>query len=339
MPRRRGGCSSTWSGGRSGDHPFDPPGSTPSDSISGNQLGAHTVRDPRPRRVHRPRGRASMVVQGRRSTGHGSSCARPGPEGVRGRLRCTADRSARHTRLTAGRTTIDRLLTNRRRRRARASRHRRPRRDSTRCGGTPVGPGRPAASTTSWRRERSSTGCSGHRWWSIRPCSSRCRRLLICDHRVVSKWSRERPSSRSRSRSPSQARTRPCRSGQPWPVVHRRSANGQTSSMAASTTECVWACFVERGTMAPEPYAAGGADIDKTSGSCRSCRFEPEQRTGPGACPDTARYRDVLARSADTLAGDHPMARRLAAMRKLADPPAARGRAVEVLGRLDERRP
>jgi deoxyribodipyrimidine photolyase-related protein len=96
------------------------------------------------------------------------------------------------------------------------------------------------------------------------------------------------------------------------------------------------ALFADGGMMATKPYASGGAYINKMSDSCRSCRFDPRRRTGPDACPYTTLYWDFLARNADTLAGNHRMARQLAAMRKLADLPAVRERAAEVLARLDE---
>ncbi|MGI9645769.1 MAG: cryptochrome/photolyase family protein [Ilumatobacteraceae bacterium] len=98
------------------------------------------------------------------------------------------------------------------------------------------------------------------------------------------------------------------------------------------------ALFADGGMMATKPYASGGAYINKMSDSCRSCRFDPKRRTGPDACPYTTLYWDFLARTADTLTGNHRMARQLAAMRKLTDLPAVRERAVEVLARLDEGR-
>jgi deoxyribodipyrimidine photolyase-related protein len=98
------------------------------------------------------------------------------------------------------------------------------------------------------------------------------------------------------------------------------------------------ALFADGGMMATKPYASGGAYINKMSDSCRSCRFDPKQRTGPDACPYTTLYWDFLARNAATLSGNHRMARQLAAMRTLADLPAVRERAVEILSRLDEGR-
>jgi deoxyribodipyrimidine photolyase-related protein len=87
--------------------------------------------------------------------------------------------------------------------------------------------------------------------------------------------------------------------------------------------------------MATKPYASGGAYINKMSDSCRTCRFDPKQRVGPDACPFTTLYWDFLARNAEALAGNHRMARPLAAMRALSNLPAVRDRAIEVLDRLD----
>ena len=65
---------------------------------------------------------------------------------------------------------------------------------------------------------------------------------------------------------------------------------------------------------------------------------DPKQRTGDDACPYTTLYWDFLARQEETLAGNHRMARQLAAMRRLSDLPAVRERAVEVLSRVDDGR-
>ncbi len=65
------------------------------------------------------------------------------------------------------------------------------------------------------------------------------------------------------------------------------------------------------------------------AGSTRS------ERVGPDACPFTTLYWDFLARNQDRLAGNHRMARQLAAMRRLGDLEAVRNRAADVLDRLD----
>jgi deoxyribodipyrimidine photolyase-related protein len=95
------------------------------------------------------------------------------------------------------------------------------------------------------------------------------------------------------------------------------------------------ALFADGGMMATKPYASGGAYINKMSDACRGCRYDPRRRVGPDACPYTTLYWDFLARHAETLAGNHRMARPLAAMRRLSDLNEVRARAAEVLARLD----
>jgi len=96
------------------------------------------------------------------------------------------------------------------------------------------------------------------------------------------------------------------------------------------------ALFADGGRMSTKPYASGGAYLKKMGDSCRGCRFDPGARTGERACPYTTLYWDFLARNEPVLAGNHRMARPLAAMRALRDLPAVRERAVEVLRRLDD---
>lgn len=118
-------------------------------------------------------------------------------------------------------------------------------------------------------------------------------------------------------------------------------------------TEWMWATFVDGaewvmlpnvigmalhadgGMMATKPYASGGAYINRMSDSCGDCRFDPKQRVGERACPFTTLYWDFLARNERTLAGNHRLARQMAAMRKLANLGEVRDRALEVRARLD----
>ncbi|MEO7165852.1 MAG: cryptochrome/photolyase family protein [Chthoniobacterales bacterium] len=45
------------------------------------------------------------------------------------------------------------------------------------------------------------------------------------------------------------------------------------------------ALHADSGYMATKPYAAGSAYIRKMSDYCAGCRFDPDQKTGPNACP------------------------------------------------------
>jgi deoxyribodipyrimidine photolyase-related protein len=73
------------------------------------------------------------------------------------------------------------------------------------------------------------------------------------------------------------------------------------------------------GLMATKPYAAGGAYISRMSDFCRGCRYQPERRLGPDACPYTAGYWWFLDRNQAALAGNHRMRQPLRGLDRLPD--------------------
>ena len=62
--------------------------------------------------------------------------------------------------------------------------------------------------------------------------------------------------------------------------------------------------YADGGRLATKPYAASGAYIDRMSDYCEGCRYDPEQRTVPDACPFNSLYWDFLARNRDAARRD-----------------------------------
>jgi deoxyribodipyrimidine photolyase-related protein len=73
------------------------------------------------------------------------------------------------------------------------------------------------------------------------------------------------------------------------------------------------------GLMATKPYAAGGAYINRMSDLCGGCRYQPERRLGPEACPYTAGYWGFLHRNRAALAGNRRMRQPLVGLDRLGD--------------------
>ena len=75
--------------------------------------------------------------------------------------------------------------------------------------------------------------------------------------------------------------------------------------------------YADGGLLASKPYAASGNYINRMSSYCRDCRYNPKQRSGPGACPFNALYWDFLARHASELGRNPRMALVMKQLEKL----------------------
>ena len=90
------------------------------------------------------------------------------------------------------------------------------------------------------------------------------------------------------------------------------------------------------GRLMTKPYAAGGAYISRMSNYCKTCVYNPKNRTGDDACPFTTLYWDFLDRHRDDFSKNHRMAQQLRGIDRLQDMDEVRIRAREVRAGLEE---
>lgn len=95
------------------------------------------------------------------------------------------------------------------------------------------------------------------------------------------------------------------------------------------------ALHADGGRMTTKPYAAGGAYIRRMSDYCTDCPYDPQRRSGDEACPLTTLYWAFVDRHRGRFAQNPRMRVAIATASRLADLPAIRRRAAEVLARLD----
>jgi deoxyribodipyrimidine photolyase-related protein len=90
--------------------------------------------------------------------------------------------------------------------------------------------------------------------------------------------------------------------------------------------------YADGGLMASKPYVATGKYIQRMSPHCRSCRYDPAQRTGETACPFTTLYWDFLMRHEAALAANPRMSLQVKNVARLgeADRRAIRERAASI---------
>lgn len=74
--------------------------------------------------------------------------------------------------------------------------------------------------------------------------------------------------------------------------------------------------YADGGFMATKPYAATSTYIRKMSDYCAGCRFDPDQKTGPEACPYNYLYWDFINRHADRFEENQRMRAIVAGWRK-----------------------
>ncbi len=73
------------------------------------------------------------------------------------------------------------------------------------------------------------------------------------------------------------------------------------------------------GFMATKPYAAGSGYISRMSNYCAGCRYKPELKTGPEACPFNYLYWDFYARHAERFARNPRVGMALKTLAKKSD--------------------
>lgn len=78
------------------------------------------------------------------------------------------------------------------------------------------------------------------------------------------------------------------------------------------------------GRFTSKPYVASGQYISRMSNYCKGCRYQPEVRTGPNACPMTTLYWDFLIRHEKDFAGNPRTALMVKHVGKMSDDDKAR---------------
>ena len=97
------------------------------------------------------------------------------------------------------------------------------------------------------------------------------------------------------------------------------------------------ALFANGGRFTSKPYVASGAYIKRMSNYCSGCKYEPETRVGPNACPMTTLYWNFLDTHEATFASNPRTALMVKNLQRMAPELRAqvRERATEMLADLD----
>jgi len=78
--------------------------------------------------------------------------------------------------------------------------------------------------------------------------------------------------------------------------------------------------YADGGLMASKPYVATGKYIQRMSNYCVGCRYKPDKKTGPDACPFTTLYWDFLLRHRERLAENPRMSLQVRNLERLSAP-------------------
>jgi deoxyribodipyrimidine photolyase-related protein len=78
--------------------------------------------------------------------------------------------------------------------------------------------------------------------------------------------------------------------------------------------------YGDGGIMASKPYIASGKYLQRMSNYCTGCRYDPEKRLGPDACPFTTLYWDFLLRHETWLKKNPRMALQVRNLARLTEP-------------------
>ena len=98
------------------------------------------------------------------------------------------------------------------------------------------------------------------------------------------------------------------------------------------------ALYANAGRVASKPYIASGRYINRMSNYCAGCRYRPDVKTGPDACPVTTLYWYFLDQHEKLLAANPRTALMAKSITRMpaADRVALRAHAAATLRNLDE---
>ena len=77
--------------------------------------------------------------------------------------------------------------------------------------------------------------------------------------------------------------------------------------------------YATGGRFTSKPYIASGAYINRMSNFCSGCRFKPNEKTGPMACPISTLYWNFLDKHEASFSANPRMALMIKNLHKLPD--------------------